>query len=422
MLDIKAIRKNPASFQKSLQRKGVDGSLIDKLLEIDKSKLTLSRCIEDLKSEQNKVSKEIIQLSGAEKDRILVMMKNLSKKKKELEEEFVNIEKTWQAALESLPNPPHDEAPDGASDEENVVIKKFGEQPNFDFKPLEHWELAEKLQILDTKRSAKVSGARFYYLRNELAILQQALMLWALQKVRSKGFSATIPPFMTRKKAIQGTGFFDKDENYVVNPDEEELYLIGTSEVPMTSFYADEILDEGDFTEKFVSYSPCFRREAGTYGKDTKGIFRVHQFEKVEMVVFCLPEQSSEMHEMIREIEEEILQDLGIHYQVVNVCCGDLGNSAVKKYDLEAWLPGQGKYREMTSTSICTDFQSRRLNIRIRRKNGEIVLAHTLNGTATSSRPLVAILENFQQADGSILIPKCLQPLCGFDKISLKKD
>ena len=417
MLDIKAIRENPEAFKKDLARKEVEASLIDKLLEADQKKRSLLQKVESLKKSQNDFSRTISSLSGEEKEQKLAEMKLIADDKKSVEAELETAEKDFAEILSSLPNPPYESAPDGADDTENDVVTTWGEKPDFDFEPKEHFEVAENLGILDTERSAKVSGSRFYYLRNELAILQRSLIFWAFQKVSQKGFSATIPPFLTRSDAIRGTGFFDKDENYCVNPGEDDLYLIGTSEVPMTSLYADEILEEKDLPQRFVAYSPCFRREAGSYGKDVRGIFRVHQFEKVEMVIFCLPEQSTEMHELIREIEEEILQDLGLHYQVVNVCTGDLGASAAKKYDLEAWLPGQDRYREMTSTSICTDFQSRRLNMRVRRASGEIEFLHTLNGTAVSSRPLVAILENFQQADGSVLIPKVLQPLCGFEKI-----
>lgn len=421
MLDIKAIRQNPEDFKKRLARKGVDPSKIDLLLELDEHYKEALQTVEALAAKQNEVSKKIPGISGDEKAQLLADMKVISNEKKEAEKTVHDAKNSFESVLLSLPNPPHDSAPDGKSDEENVVLETWGEKPAFDFEPKEHWELAEDLDLLDTERSAKVSGSRFYYLKNELAILQRALIFWAFQEVQKKGFTPMIPPFLTRKEAIMGTGFFDKDENYCVNPGEDDLFLIGTSEVPMTSYYADEILDEEKIPEKFVSFSPCFRREAGTYGKDTKGIFRVHQFEKVEIVIFCTPEESEKMHEEIRSIEEELLQKLGIHYQLVNVCCGDLGNSAAKKYDLEAWLPGQGQYREMTSTSICTDFQTRRLKTRIRRKDGTIVHAHTLNGTAVSSRPLVAILENFQQKDGSIKIPECLQPFCGFDEIKGKK-
>jgi len=303
-----------------------------------------------------------------------------------------------------------------------VVLREWGEKRNFDFAPREHFEIAEDLGILDTERSAKVSGSRFYFLRDELAILQMALMNWAFLEIRKMGFSPTIPPFLTRERAIYGTGYLARDENYVVNPGEDDLYLIGTSEVPLTSFYADEIVDEAILPAKFAGYSPCFRREAGSYGKDTKGILRVHQFEKIEMVAVCAPEDSPKIHEEILAVEEKLLQMLGIPYRVVLVAAGDLGGSATKKYDCEAWLPGQGKYREMTSTSNCTDFQSRRLNIRLRRKDGEVVIAHTLNGTAVSSRPLIAILENFQNADGSVDIPEVLQPFAGgIEKITRNK-
>lgn len=420
MLDLKAIRQNPEEFKHNLARKGVDVSKIDMLLELDATHRELLQKVEELAAKQNEVSKQIPQLEGAEKQKLLADMKVIATEKKSAEKTLHDAKNSLDAVLFSLPNPPHPSAPDGKSDEENVVVEKWGEKPVFDFEPKEHWELAEVLDLLDTERSAKVSGSRFYYLKNELAILQRALIFWAFMEVQSKGFTPVIPPYMTRKEAIMGTGFFDKDENYCVNPGEDDLYLIGTSEVPMTSYFANEILDEKDMPRKFVCHSPCFRREAGTYGKDTKGILRVHQFEKVEMVIFCRPGDDERMHEEIRSIEEELLQKLGIHYQLVNVCCGDLGNSATKKYDLEAWLPGQGKYREMTSTSICTDFQTRRLKTRIRLENGDIVQAHTLNGTAVSSRPLIAILENYQQADGSIKIPEVLQPFCGFDEIKAR--
>jgi len=421
MLDIKVVRENPEKIKKILARKFVSEVAIDELLHVDGKRRELLQKVEILSAKQNEVSKEMPKLKGAEKEKVLSEMKKISEDRKKLEKKLEEIETDFQKKILAIPNPPFDSAPDGRDDTENTVVTTWGDKPKFDFVPKEHFEIAENLEILDQKRSAKISGSRFYFLRNELAILQRALVFWAFTKVAAKGFSATIPPFMTKADAIRGTGFFDRDENYCVNPGEDDLYLIGTSEVPVTSFYAGEILDEDDLPKKFVAYSPCFRREAGSYGKDVKGILRVHQFEKVEMVIFCKPEDSAEMHELIREVEEEILQDLKIPYQVVNVCCGDLGASAAKKYDLEAWLPGQKQYREMTSTSICTDFQSRRLKMRLRRKDGTVEFLHTLNGTAVSGRPLIAILENFQRADGSVAIPKVLQPLCGFSEIKPKK-
>lgn len=421
MLDIKAIRQNPEEFTQKLTRKGVSSSVITELLEADERRRSLQVQVDDLKSQQNEASKKIPQLQGEEKAAALAEMKEISAKRKELDAEQTAAEETVEAILTKIPNPPHPSAPDGKSDEENVIIRTEGDIPEFDFEPKEHWELAEKLDILDTERSAKVSGSRFYYLKNELAVLQRALIFWAFMEVQKKGFNAMIPPFLTKADAIRGTGYFAHDENYIVNPGEDDLFLIGTSEVPMTSYHSGDILDLSNGPLKYVSYSPCFRREAGSYGKDTKGIFRVHQFEKVEMVIFCKPEESEAMHELIREVEEDLLKKLEIPYQVVNVCCGDLGISAAKKYDLEGWMAGQGKFRELTSTSICTDFQTRRLKTRFKDADGKTVFAHTLNGTAVSSRPLVSILENNQQADGSIVIPEVLRPFCGFDKIEVKK-
>lgn len=420
MLDLKAIRQHPENFKKHLARKGIPERVIQNLLSADEVKRELLVQTETLKAKQNQASKRISQLSGSDKETALAEMKTLAEKRKMFEAELEKADLVLNELLLSLPNPPRIEVPDGKSDADNQVARLVGEKREFSFKPKEHWELAETLNLLDMEQAAKVSGSRFYYLKNELALLQQALMMWAFRNVADQGYSPTIPPFMTRKEAIMGTGFFDRDENYCVNPGEDDLYLIGTSEVPMVSIHADQVIDLSNGPIRYAAYSPCFRREAGSYGKDTKGILRVHQFEKIEMVVFCKPEDSVAVHESLRQTEEEILQKLGIHYQVVNICCGDLGVSASKKYDLEAWLPGQGQYREMTSTSICDDFQTRRLNIRYKDEDGKLQFAHALNGTAVSSRPLIAILENGQQADGSIDIPEVLWPYTGFKRIEAK--
>ncbi|NCP67140.1 serine--tRNA ligase [bacterium] len=420
MLDLKAIRQQPEDFKTRLARKGVPANVVNDLLSADEVKRDLQAQTESLKAEQNEASKRIPQLSGSEKEEALAAMKTIAGTRKNLEADLEKASAIVDELMLSLPNPPRAEVPDGKSDEENVVARFEGQKPEFSFKPKEHWELAEALNLLDMEQAAKVSGSRFYYLKNELALLQQALMMWAFREVADKGYSPTIPPFMTRKEAIMGTGFFDRDENYCVNPGEDDLYLIGTSEVPMVSIHADQIIDLSNGPLRYAAYSPCFRREAGSYGKDTKGILRVHQFEKIEMVVFCAPEDAVAVHESLRETEEEILKKLGIHYQVVDICCGDLGVSASKKYDLEAWLPGQAQYREMTSTSICDDFQTRRLNIRYKDADGNLQFAHALNGTAVSSRPLIAILENGQKEDGSIDIPEVLWPYTGFERIEAK--
>lgn len=419
MLDIKAIRQDPDGYKTLLARKGVSSTMIDELLEVDEDRRNMLQRAEEYKAKQNEASKEIPNLNGQEKTSLLEEMKDMARHRKEAEAKLEKLTALYNEIVYKLPTPPDPSAPDGKTDEENKVIKTVGDIPKFDFEPKEHWEILEDLDLLDMQQAAKVSGARFYYMKAELAILQRALIFWAYNQAVKKGFTAMLPPYMTRKDAIVGTGFFDRDENYEVNPGEDDLYLIGTSEVPMVSYNADRVIDLEN-PEQYVSYSMCFRREAGSYGKDTKGILRVHQFEKVEMVIFCKPEDSERMHAELLAIEEDLMQQLGLPYQVVNVCCGDLGISAAKKYDIEAWLPGQGQFREMTSTSICNDFQSRRLNIKYKDADGKLQYAHTLNGTAVSSRPLIAIIENFQQADGSFLIPEVLQPFCGFDKVEKK--
>lgn len=423
MLDIKAIRQNPEVFKTTLARKGVDSSVIDSLLGADEVRRSLKQKVEEAKARQNEVSKKIPTLSGDEKLDLLAEMKELSESRKKDELVLEEAEQKWTDILESLPLPPHESVPDGG-EEDSVILETVGKERDFGFPVKEHWELAQALDLLDTERSAKISGSRFYFLKNELAILQRALIQWALLEMTKKGFTPMITPVMVREEAMRGTGFLskaDKNEIYTVNPGEDNLYLIGTSEVPLTAYHSDEILEESELPKTYVGHSLCFRREAGSYGKDTKGIFRVHQFEKVEMVVLCTEEESWNWHDKMRDIEQELFSQLEIPYQVMNIAAGDLGGSAAKKYDIEAWIPGQKSYREMTSTSNCLDFQSRRLNIRYRTPKGEIKFVHTLNGTVTSSRPLVAILENYQNEDGSIDVPKVLQPYCGFDKIELKK-
>lgn len=417
MLDLKAIREQPDQYKKSLSRKGVEPSVIDRIVSLDSDRRSLIQVVEGIKHEQKEAGATLPSLPPQEQTALKKTLGEAATKRKEAEGKLEEVDTKLQELMDSLPNPPHESVPSGKDDSENKVIRTVGEKPTFDFQPKEHWEIAEALGVLDTERAVKISGSRFYFLRGQLALLQQALVLWALQEVTKKGFEPLIPPFMTRQQAIYGTGYLSKDENYIVNPGVDDLYLIGTSEVPITSFHSEEILEASQLPLRYAGYSPCFRREAGSYGKDMKGMIRVHQFEKVEMVIVCRPEDSYERLEEIREVEEHILQQLELPYQVIDICTGDLGGSAAKKYDLEAWLPGQNTYREMTSTSNCTDYQSRRLSIRIRQADGSLVYAHTLNGTAVASRPLVAIIENFQQEDGSVLIPKVLQPFCGFERM-----
>lgn len=424
MLNIKQIKENPQEVKTLLAGKNIDPQRIDEVIASYEIYITALQKVESAKAKQNEVSKKIPELQGEEKQALLAEMKVLSSQKKSDDENLQGIKKQYEDQLSELPNIPFPEVPVSLQEEGNVVLRKEGINRDFKklgFEPKEHWELAENLGILDSDRGVKVSGNRFYYLKNEFAILQMALMNWAFLEINKKGFSPMITPMMVRAEAMNGTGFLSKaDENqlYRVNPDTDDLYLIGTSEIPLMAYHSNEILEESQLPIKMGGSSSCFRREAGSYGKDTKGILRVHQFEKIEMVVLCTPEQANAIHEELRDVEEHLLTQLGIPYQVIDICTGDLGFSAAKKYDLEAWLPGQKAYREMTSTSNCTDFQTRRLKIRYKDGNGKIQYAHSLNGTAVSSRPLIAIFENFQNADGSIDIPQVLHPFTGFKKIS----
>ncbi len=296
------------------------------------------------------------------------------------------------------------------------MIKTVGEKPEFDFEPKDHETIANEKGLLDLEAGANTSGSRFYYLKGSAVLLEFALINWLMQKYVKKGFTPVTTPMLVREHMMYATGFFpaEKNEMYKVNPGEDDLFLIGTSEVPLAGLHMNRPLDHGDLPKRYVGFSSCFRREAGSYGKDTKGIFRVHQFDKVEMYSYCHPEKSWEEHEFMLSIEEEILQELGLHYQVVNIGSGDLGSPAAKKYDCEVWLPSQGRYRELTSCSNTTDFQARRGNIKYRDPNGDLKYLHTLNGTAmASTRTIIAILENHQTKDGKVKIPKVLQEYMG---------
>lgn len=419
MIDIKDLRDRPDYYRDSTSAKNGDASLIDRVLQLDEERRKLVFERDELKAQQNALSKQIPHSAPEERQKLVEESKSLGDKVKAADAAQETVEKDYFLTICAIPNPLHESVPKGASDADNIVARQVGEKPTFSFPVKEHWELGEALDLMDLERGAKVAGSRFFYLKNDLVMLEFALITFCLQKLYAKGFTPMIPPYMVRERAMFGTGYFPDAENgvYQVNPDDENLFLTGTSEVSLVNYYDNEIIDVSK-PRRFVGYSPCFRREAGSYGKDVKGILRVHQFEKVEMVSFCHPDQSWEEHEFLRSIEEEILSDLGIPYQVLNICSGDLGGSAAKKYDLEAWLPGQQQYREMTSTSNTTDYQSRRLNIRYRNDEGDLNFVHILNGTATSMRPLIAIMENYQQEDGTILVPKALVPFMGKDRIT----
>ncbi len=413
MLDIKLIREKPEWVKERMRVKHVDPNVIDQLHALDKEKRNLQQAVEELRSRQNKASKEIPTLSEDAKKKLFGELQfikeelaNLSGKLEKLTHEFITL-------LLTLPNLPGADVPEGKDESENVVIRTVGEKPEFNFEPLDHVALGEKLDLFDTAHAAKGSGSRFYYLKNDLALLEFALTNFVIQKATAKGFSLIIPPVLVKEFAMLGTGFFpaDRNEIYHVNPADDNLFLVGTSEVSLALLHQDEILAPEDLPKRYIGFSPCFRREAGSYGKDEHGIFRVHQFNKVEMFSFCNPEKSKEEHDFLVGIEEEIFQDLGLHYQAVSMCGGELKHSpAAKKIDLEAWLPGQKRFRELTSCSNCTDFQARRLNIRMKDGKDTRVL-HTLNGTAMAgTRFLIAIMETYQTRDGHIKIPKVLKP------------
>jgi seryl-tRNA synthetase len=408
MLDIKLIREDPEPFRTALARRDLAGR-VDELIAADERRRDLTQRVEALRAEQNRASKAIGGADGDQKKQLIADVAKVSAELKELEPQLSEAETELSLLLASTPNLPHPSAPDGFTDEDAVEIRRNGEPPSFGFEPKDHAELATALGMLDVERGARTSGSRFVYLLGDLVFVQFALMRNAMDVLVEKGFTPSIPPVLVREEAMYGSAFLPTDEVNIYRTDADQLYLVGTSEVSLAALHMEEILDEADLPLRYAGYSTCFRREAGSYGKDLGGMFRVHQFDKVEMFSFSAPETSWDEHEFLVSIEEEIIGGLDIPYRVVNVATGDLGGAAAKKYDLEAWLPGQGKYRELTSCSNYTDYGARRAQTRVRRADGSIETLHTLNGTATAiGRTLIAILENDQQEDGSVVVPERL--------------
>jgi len=396
MIDIRALRRSPHEVLPRLARKGAE-QIARELLAVDAVWRTAIERAEALRAQQKRQS-------GKPSESQLL---ELGRRKEELQfvvDELTVLERQRQELLDRIPNPPFDDVPSGGEDDFEVV-REVGECPRFAFPVRDHVALTEAAGWVDATRGSKVSGSRFAYRVGLFALLELALYRFALQRVVEQGHIPVLPPVLVRKEAMYGTGFFPTDAINIYEVERDELYLVGTSEVPLAAFHADEILDK--LPCRYVAHSTCFRREAGAAGKDTRGMFRVHQFDKVEMFVCCLPEASSGEHERLLDIEESLVKALGLPYRVIKTAAGDLGAPAAKKYDIEAWFPGQGRYREITSTSNTTDFQSRRLGIRFRR-DGAPEPVHTLNGTAVTARALLAILENFQESDGSIAIPEVL--------------
>jgi seryl-tRNA synthetase len=412
VLDLKRIREDPDGVRAALARRGADHArALEQVIELDEARRRLLPELEALRAEQNEANARIRASQGAEREREIEAMRGVAARVKELEQELGEVERSLQAALAPLPNLPDPSAADGPEDE---LVKQVGAPRELPFEARDHLELAGAM--IDMEHAATLSGARFAYLRGDLVLLELALVRWALEKLKGHGFEPVIPPVLVRERALFGTGFLPDTEQQIYSLDEDELFLTGTSEVALASLHDGEILEGERLPLRYAGFSPCFRREAGAAGKDTRGIFRVHQFDKVEMFSFVAPEDSTAEHELILGIEEEILTELGLPFRVVNVAVGELGSSAAKKYDCEAWLPSQGRYRELTSCSNTTDYQARRLNIRTRRERDgggrRTETLHTLNGTAVAiGRTIVALLENGQQQDGSVELPSVLADL-----------
>ncbi len=410
MLDINFIRQNPDKVKEGCKKKQAKVD-IDKLLELDKKKRELLKESEDLRAEQNKISKQAVAKEQIEK------AKELKEKIKKIEPDLKKIENEFNDLILQVPNLPQEDVPVGKNEKDNVALREVGKKPKFGFQPKDYLEIAEDLDLIDVKRAAKVSGTRFSYLKNEAVLLEFALINLVFETLTKKGFIPVIPPVMIKAKMAIGMGYLeqtDDEEAYYLPKD--DLYLVGTSEQSIGAMHSEEIFKEKELPRRYIGFSTCFRREAGSYGKDTKGILRVHQFDKMEMFSFCKPEDSKEEHKFFLSLEEELMKSLNLPYQVVNICTGDLGKPAVAKYDIETWIPSENRYRETHSTSNCTDFQARRLNIRYKKeKDNKLDFVHTLNGTAFAiGRILIAIIENYQQKDGSIKVPKVLQKYLSF--------
>jgi seryl-tRNA synthetase len=409
MIDPRLLRDDPDRIRAAQAKRGLSDDVVDVALSADEARRAAILSFEALRAEQKQLGKLIPKAAPEEKAELLTRTKSLAADVKAAEAAQAEAEAAWKAALESIPNPAADESPAGGEDD-FVVLETVGTPREFDFEPRDHIELGRILGAIDLDRGAKVSGSRFYFLTGVGAQLEFALINLAMDQARAAGFTQVIAPSLVRPRAMDGTGFLGQAADDVYRIEGEDLYLVGTSEVPMAAYHSDEILDATSFPLRYAAFSPCFRKEAGSHGKDTKGIIRVHWFDKVEMFVYTTVEESYAEHQRLLAWEKEFLDKLELAYRVIDVAAGDLGLSAQRKFDCEAWIPTQGKYRELTSTSNCTDFQSRRLDIRVRGEVGTVPAA-TLNGTLCAmTRTIVAILETHQQADGSVRVPKALQP------------
>jgi len=419
MIDIRRIRDNFEETAQALARRGMSRDQLAAVRELDERRRALITEGDALRAEQKEGSRKIGAAPPEQRAEMIAQVKAVSARLDELEPAQAEAEEALERALAVVPNLAHPDSPDGEDESDAVELSRFGTKPVFDFEIKDHVELGEAMGIIDIPRAVKVSGSRFAYLKGSAVLLEFALIRWGLDVLTRHGFLPVVPPVLTRADALYGTAFLPTGDDQLYHMERDDLYLVGTSEVPLAGLHMNEILERDELPIRYGGFSTCFRREAGTYGKDTRGIFRVHQFDKLEMFSFVPPDESEDEHARLRDIEVEVYSDLGLHGRVVDIPVGDLGASAARKYDIEVWLPGQQAYRELTSASNCTDYQARRLRCRYRTAAGDTAMVHTLNGTLIAvSRTLIALLENHQRADGSVGVPEVLQPYLGAEVIT----
>ncbi len=420
MIDLELLRNSPDLLKDEARKRGLDID-IDLGIKLDEKRRSLIFEVDRLRAKKNDASKVIPRLQGDQRKEKIMEMKELNQELGKLEKELAILEKDFLSHLSHYPNISHESTPVGKDENDNVLQYFKGEKPEFDFTPKNHIEIGRNLGILDDERAAKVSGSRFVYIKNEGALLEFALVSYVMDVLLAKGYIPMIPPTMVKQEAMYGTGFFPAEKTQYYKTEIDDLYLVGTAEVPLCAYHSQEFLQASSLPLKYAGFSTCYRREAGAHGKDLGGMFRVHQFDKVEMFIFSHPEKSWEEYENLKVTVEEIMDGLGLHYRIMNMCTGDIGSPNAKKYDLEAWLPGQQNYRELASCSHDTDYQSRRLNIKYK-EDGYKGFVHTMNSTACAiGRTLIAIYENYQTKEGWVKIPPVLKPyMRGIDLIKCK--
>jgi len=419
MIDVKFLRNYPEKVKEGCRKKNVEID-VDELLGLDKKRRELILAYEEMLSKKNKASEIIGKTKDkTERESLILEMRELDQNNDRLSEDVKKVEIDFNSALRKIPNLPLDSVPVGKDERENVVLREVGKKKDFGFSPKEYMEIAQNFDLIDTERAAKVSGSRFGYFKREVALMEFALVNLVFETLTKEGFIPVVPPVMIKPEMMAAMGYTERggDEIYFLKDD--DLCLVGTSEQSIGAMHQGEIFNDDELPKRYVSFSTCFRREAGSYGKDTKGVLRVHQFDKIEMFSFCHPEKAEEEHEFLLSMEEKLMNALELPYRVLSICSGDLGDSAAAKYDIEAWMPGQNQYRETHSTSNCTDFQARRLNVKYRdSQSKKTEFLHTLNGTAFAiGRIIISILENYQKENGEVEVPKVLQKYLNFKKI-----